>query len=149
MNMRKSSAFTMMEIMIVLFIMGIILSFVGPKMAQYWAKADETEAKLKISNIKSALNDYYMEFGTVPSVKEGLRALVENPRPNDDRYKKAEREGKWPFVPKGEEGIVDKAGVDFVYVCPPSQKNRDKFKFFEIHWIGKGTEEEPNIVDGV
>lgn len=148
MNIRNSRAFTMMEIMVVLFIVGILLSFVGPKMAKWWAQADQTDATLKISNIKAALNEYRMEFGSLPSSKDGLQALVENPRPNDEKYRKAEREGKWPFVPKGEEGIVDKAGVEFIYHCPP-ERSKDKFKFFEIIWVGKGTEEEPNIVDGI
>lgn len=149
MKIRNSQAFTMLEMIVVIMIIGIIMAFVGPKIVSYWRQADEFEAKLKIQNIKSALNDYRMEFGTLPTTREGLRALVENTRPSDERYRKAEREGKFPFVAKGEEGIVDKSGEPFIYNCPP-ERNKGKYRFFEIMWIGKqGTEEEPSLTDGV
>lgn len=149
MKMRNSQAFTMLEIMVVIFIIGIIMSFVGPNIVKYWRQADEADAKLKIQNIKAALNEYRMEFGTLPTSREGLRALIENTRPNDEKYRKAEREGKFPFVAKGEEGITDKSGEAFIYHCPP-ERNKDKFRFFEILWVGKqGTEDEPSLTDGV
>ncbi|KKQ32604.1 MAG: General secretion pathway protein G [candidate division TM6 bacterium GW2011_GWF2_37_49] len=149
MKIRNSQAFTMMELIIVIMIIGVIMSLVGPRVAKWWSQSEEFESKLKIQNIKAALNDYRMEFGTLPTTKEGLRALVENIRPNDEAYRKAEREGKFPFVAKGEEGITDKSGEPFIYHCPP-EKNKGKFKFFEIMWVGKqGTEEEPTLTDGV
>lgn len=137
----------MFEMLIVVFIIGTILALVGPNIARWWMKAEETEIKLKMTNIKSALNEYRMEFGNFPSTRDGLRALVENPHQYDEKYRKAEREGKWPFVAKGEEGITDKLGIEFIYNCPP-EKFRDKYRFYEIMWIGKGTEDDPSLHDG-
>lgn len=147
MRIRNSKAFTMLELMVVIFIIGVIMASIGPRVAKWWIQAGETQVKLNMQNIKAALNDYKMEFGSFPSTKDGLRALVENPRPGDDKFRKAERERKWPFVAKGEEGIVDSTGVAFIYHCPP-ERFKDKYHFYEILWIGKGTEEDPSMDDG-
>lgn len=147
MRIRNNQAFTMLELMVVIFIIGVIMASIGPKVAKWWTQAGETQVSLNMQNIKSALNDYRMEFGTFPSTKEGLHALVTNPKPGDDKFRKAEREGKWPFVAKGEEGIVDSTGVEFIYHCPP-ERFKDKYRFYEILWIGKGTEDDPAKDDG-
>jgi general secretion pathway protein G len=147
MRIRGSQAFTMLEIMVVIFIIGVIMAAIGPNIAKWWRQAGETQVSLSMQNIKSALNDYRMEFGAFPSTKDSLRALITNPRPNEDRFRKAEREGKFPFVAKGEEGIVDSTGVEFIYHCPP-ERFKDKYRFYEILWVGKGTEDDPSKDDG-
>lgn len=142
MKTRLNQAFTMIEMLVVIFIIGIIMALVVPNVAKYWRQAGETQVKLKVANIQAALAAYRMEFGTYPSSREGLMALVENPRPNDEQYKRAERAKKWPFVVGGEDGIEDSKHVPFIYNCP-SEKYRDKYREYEILWIGSGTEDDP------
>ena len=142
MRIRLNQAFTMIEMMVVIFIIGIIMAIVVPQVAKYRRSAEETEIKLKVANIQAALASYRMEFGEFPSNRDGLRALVENPRPNDEQYRKAERANKWPFVVGGEKGIEDNAHNEFIYHCPP-EKYRNKYHFYEILWIGSGTEDDP------
>lgn len=142
MNVRLSRAFTMIEMLVVIFIIGMIMALVVPRVAQYWRQATETQVKLKVANIQSALAAYRMEFGTYPSTREGLNALVENPRPNDEQYRRVEKAKKWPFVVGGTDGIEDPKHVPFIYSCPP-EKYKDKYREYEILWIGSGTDDEP------
>jgi type II secretion system protein G len=142
MKIRMKQAFTMIEMMVVIFIIGIIMALVVPQVAKYRRSAEETEIKLKVANIQAALAAYRMEFGEYPNNREGLMALVENPRPNDEQYRRVERAKKWPFVVGGEKGIEDNAHNEFIYHCPP-EKYRNKYRYYEILWIGGGTEDDP------
>jgi hypothetical protein len=84
-----------------------------------------------------------MELGAFPNSREGLRALVENPRPNDDRYKRAE--SKWPFLK--EENLVDQAGNEIVYNCPP-EMFKGKYKTYELVYLGPTqSEDDPERLD--
>jgi type II secretion system protein G len=142
MKIRLSKAFTMIEMMVVIFIIGMIMALVVPRVAQYWRQAEETKVKLKVANIQAALAAYRMEFGAYPSNREGLDALVSNPRPNDEQYRRVEKANKWPFVVGGQDGIEDSKHIPFIYNCP-AEKYKDKYREYEILWIGSGTDDEP------
>jgi general secretion pathway protein G len=140
--MKLSKAFTMIEMMVVLMIIGFIAAIVIPQVAKYMRSATEAKMQLKMSTIKAALMAYRMDFGAYPTSRDGgLRALVENPRPNDEEYRKAEREGKWPYITGGEKGIIAE-NEEFIYNNPP-EKFKNKYHYYEIIWIGRGTEDEP------
>jgi general secretion pathway protein G len=143
MKIRSNSGFSMMEMIVVIGLIGAILAYIGPKIAQYITKSEDAQIKLKMSGIKEALQEYRMEFGAYPTSREGLRALVENPRPNDERYKRAAN--KWPFLK--EDQIADKAGNDFMYSCPP-ERFKGKYKQFEIVHLGPTqSEDDPERKD--
>ncbi len=144
MKIRSSKAFTMIEMLVVLLIIGFIAAIVVPQVTKYMQRATEAKMQLRMSTIKSALMGYRMDFGSCPSSREGLRALIENPRPNDEEYRKFERLGRWPYIAEGEKGILDSDGIELIYNCPP-EKFKDKYRSYEIIWIGKGTEEEPQM----
>lgn len=147
MNVRLSKAFTMIEMMVVLLIIGFIAAIVIPQATKYFQSASEAKMKLRMSTIKSALMAYRMDFGSCPSSREGgLRALIENPRPNDEEYRKFERLGRWPYVAEGEKGITDDNGEPFIYNNPPEKFK--KYRIYEIIWVGKGTDEEPQMEAG-
>jgi type II secretory pathway pseudopilin PulG len=128
----------------VLFIIGFIAAIIVPAATKYMRSAQEAQMKLRMASIQSALMNYRMEFGVYPTSREGgLDALLENPRPNDETYRKAERERKWPFLSEGEKGLMD-----IIYNCPP-EKFANKYRSYEIMWIGKyGTEDEPTMEMG-
>ncbi|MFA6534959.1 MAG: type II secretion system protein GspG [Candidatus Babeliales bacterium] len=144
MKIRSSKAFTMMEMMVVLLIIGFIAAMVIPQVTKYMQRAGESKMQLRMSTIKAALMSYRMDFGVYPSTREGLSALIENPRPNDETYRKFEREGRWPYIVEGEKGIADDNGNEFTYNNPP-EKFKDKYRSYEIIWVGRGTEEEPQM----
>lgn len=141
--MTRKPGFTLFEILIVVTIIGILFAMIGPKIAQKMTQSKEKTTLLKIGMLKEALMSYNLFLGRYPNTKEGLKALIENPYPNNDQYK--QQVSKWPFA--SETDIQDDTGTDFTYHCPP-EKNK-KYKSFEIIWVGTGTDDEPQYVDGV
>jgi general secretion pathway protein G len=143
MNIRKSSGFTLIEILIVITIIAFLFAFLGPKIVRYLGQTEEKKVQLMVGSLREALINYKLVFGSYPTTKEGLKALVENLHPNDDRYRR--EADKWPFAREDE--IKDPSGIDFIYHCPP-EKYKNKYKQFEIIWIGSGTEDEPKFDAG-
>ena len=131
MTQQHKQAFTLIELLIAFALIGVLFAAIGPRVVKFMRQSGQAETKFKIAAIKEALNEYKMEFGTYPTSKDGLRALVENPRPTEERFKRAAN--KWPFLK--EEQIQDKQGNEFVYNCPP-QEHKDMYRYFEILYLG-------------
>lgn len=141
---KNSRAFTLFEILIVFALIGVLMVFILPRMTKFLGKKQEAEIKFKITAIKEALVEYKNELGVFPTTREGLQALVTNPQPNNEHYKRIA--DKWPFIK--EDQIMDKAGNVFGYHCPPEKKG--KFKYFELMYLGSTqSEADPEaIIDG-
>ena len=73
-------AFTLLEVMIVVVIIGLLAAFVVPDLfrTQEGAKEDLTKALID-SGINGTLDMYRMHMGRYPSTDEGLAALIEEP----------------------------------------------------------------------
>lgn len=130
MNIKRSAGFTLMEILVVISILMFLIGFLIPKIMQQMGRADESKIKLKMDMLKQALVDYKIDLGNYPNTKDGLKALLENPRPNDPRY--SAQKNKWPYV-SGSGDIEDANGNEFIYHCPP-EKFKGQYKSFEIIW---------------
>jgi general secretion pathway protein G len=130
-KVRAKQAFTMFEMLAVIALIGVIMAFVLPRVQQWMGKSGEADIKFRMTEIKEALALYKMEFGVFPTTREGLRALISNPRPNVEHFKK--NEDKWPFI--REERIMDRAGNEFVYHCPP-ERFKNKYKHYEVLYLG-------------
>ncbi len=77
---KKSQAgFSLIEIMIVMIIIGLLASLVGPRLFSQLGKAKKETAKSQISWLLTTLDAYRLDVGTYPSTNEGLDALVQNP----------------------------------------------------------------------
>jgi general secretion pathway protein G len=137
MKMRNQSGFMLTEILLYVGLLVMIFAFVGPKILGMMRKKSNTEISFKLIAIKEALNEYRMELGAYPSERDGLRALVENPRPNDDRFKA--KASIWPILK--EDAIFDDAGNEFVYHCPP-QLFKNEYKYFEVLYLGPTQSED-------
>jgi general secretion pathway protein G len=75
---KLSRAFTLVEIMLVVAIIGILAALVIPKIAGKSEQARETAAMADIKGgVKSALDQYNVDMGTYPS---GLQDLITPPR---------------------------------------------------------------------
>lgn len=138
--------FTLIELLIAFALIGVLFAAIGPRIVKFMRQSGQAEIKFKLAAIKEALNEYKMEFGAYPTSREGLRALVENPRPNEDRFKRAAN--KWPFLK--DEQITDKQGNEFAYNCPP-ELHKDMYNSFEILYLGPTqSESDPEAVhDGI
>ncbi len=100
--------FSFLEIMMVVMIIGILVAVVGPKILGKTDKARISATKLQLKNIRTALNDFEMTVGSLPTSDQGLEALVSRPSdiPEDQWEQKMEE------LPK------DAWGEAFVYRCP-------------------------------
>ncbi len=134
---RSKQAFTMIEMLVVVALIGVIATFVIPRVARYLGRSEQAKIQLKFATIKEALTDFRISLGAYPTSREGLRALVENPRPNDDRYKR-----EWHQFLKESE-IVDATGNPFMYNCPP-EKYKGEYSQFEIF-----EDKEDGVKDGI
>ena len=83
--MRRSnsrSAFTFLEIMMVVVIIGILVALVAPRLTGKAAQAKKAAAKSDIRALEGALAQYEMDMGAFPEQSTGLKGLME--KPSDD-----------------------------------------------------------------
>ncbi len=84
-NNKRCSArgFSLIELLIVMIILGLIASLVGPKLFGKLGMAKNKTAKTQIEMLMTALDGYRLDVGRYPSQGEGLQALVTNPGNNN------------------------------------------------------------------
>ncbi len=74
-----SDGFTLLEIIVVVFILSLLAAIVAPKFMGRTDDAKVTEAKVQIRNFETALKLYRIDNGQYPSTEQGLDALVAKP----------------------------------------------------------------------
>jgi general secretion pathway protein G len=114
MNINRAArrrAFTLIELLLVLVILGILAAIIVPKFTGVSAKAQLTRAHTEISNMKVPLDRFEIDLSRYPSTEEGLAALVTQPP--------GLPEGKWqgPYLDKIP---VDPWGKPYIYRFPGS-----------------------------
>lgn len=72
--------FTLIEIMVVVFILGLLVTLVAPKIMGRTDEAKRTKAAADIRAIQQALNLYKLDSGAYPTTEQGLQALVTKPQ---------------------------------------------------------------------
>lgn len=103
------SAFTLIELLLVLAILGILAAIVVPRMAGRSEDARRQAAATQISAFKTTLNTFEVDNGYYPKGQNGLVDLIQRPRDAQNWH--------GPYldtdtVPK------DPWGRDYIYVCP-------------------------------
>jgi len=78
-------AFTLIEIMIVIIILGLLASLVVPNLIGQGEQAKQKLVCVQMKSLKNALDSFKIQEGTYPSTEEGLEALLKNPNP--EKYK--------------------------------------------------------------
>ena len=68
--------FTLVEMLVVITIIGLIMSLVGPRVLNYLGESKVKAARIQIQSFSSALDLFYLDAGRYPSSWEGLTALV-------------------------------------------------------------------------
>ncbi|MEO1527319.1 MAG: type II secretion system major pseudopilin GspG [Planctomycetota bacterium] len=104
-------AFTLMELMVVIVIIGLISGVVTVSVRSYLIQSKQQVAKLEISKICQALETFYTTYDRYPSNQEGLTVLA---TPSDDFA-----EGILAFLP------ADPWGNPYEYVSPGRERPYD------------------------
>ena len=73
------AGYSMMEILIVLAIMAVIATLVGPSLFNQLDKSKVTTARTQIRTLEAALATMRLEIGRFPTESEGLSLLVQPP----------------------------------------------------------------------
>jgi general secretion pathway protein G len=71
--------FTLIEILVVITIIGLLMSLVGPRVLNYLSESKVKAATIQIQSFASSLDLFYLDMGHYPSTSEGLAALVQRP----------------------------------------------------------------------
>jgi general secretion pathway protein G len=128
---QKFEAFTLIELMVVIVILGILVAFVVPRLTGRPDDARVTKAKVEIANLEQALEFYYLDNGDYPSTDQGLRALIEKPETGDipENWRKGGylKKSKMPEDPWGN---------PYVYISPGL-----RIEEFDLYSLGKDGQE--------
>ena len=73
---RLQRGFTLVEMLVVITIIALIMSLVGPRVLNYLSESKVKAAKIQIQSFTSALDLMYLDTGRYPSSAEGLESLV-------------------------------------------------------------------------
>lgn len=80
---RRQRGFTLLEILVVLVIIGLIASLVGPRLFTQLEGSQVRVAETQIKMLRGAVETFRLDMGRLPSIEEGLGVL--HARPSDPR----------------------------------------------------------------
>lgn len=114
-----SEGFTLLELLVVMVIIGLLASFVGPRYFSQIGKSEVKSAKAQMDALEKALDQYRLDIGKYPSTEQGLVALVAKPA----------NEVKWdgPYLKKGVP--PDPWGNGYSYKFPGEHSEFDLWSF--------------------
>jgi len=104
---RTTSAFTLVEMLLVLVILATLAAIVYPKLAGRSEQARVTAAQTQISSFSTALDAFEVDNGYYPKGKSGLADLIQQPRDAQN--------WRGPYL---KELPKDPWNNDYVYECP-------------------------------
>ncbi|MFB9867645.1 type II secretion system major pseudopilin GspG [Vreelandella sulfidaeris] len=115
---RSQSGFTLLEIMVVIFIIGLLVAIVAPNVLSNQDDAMQQKARADIATIEQALDMYRLDNYRYPTTEQGLAALTSPPTqaPLADNYRQDGYVRRLPEDPwgnpyqyrsPGENGSVD------------------------------------------
>lgn len=70
------AGFTLVELLVVLAIVALVATLVGPRVLGYVGSARADTASVQVRNIANALELYHLDAGRYPDASQGLSALV-------------------------------------------------------------------------
>ncbi len=110
MQSRKQGGFSLIEIMVVIVIMGLLLSIVGPRVFDQVGTAREKTVRAHFGNLKTALDSYRLDNYRYPTTEQGLDALVFEPDADPAPKKWRQYMDKVPLDPWEGEYIYESPG---------------------------------------
>ncbi|MEY2631937.1 MAG: type secretion system protein [Pseudomonadota bacterium] len=114
-RLRRVSGFTLLELLVVIVIIGLLASYVGPRYFSQIGKSEVATARAQIEALSTALDHFRLDTGHYPGSEAGLEALVSRPG----------SEPKWngPYLQKAVP--PDPWGRPYVYRSPGEQGEFD------------------------
>ncbi|MGB8842585.1 MAG: type II secretion system major pseudopilin GspG [Aliidongia sp.] len=80
---RRQGGFSILELLIVLAIMALLGTLVGPRLFSQFGRAQSGAAETQVRMLKSALDTMRLDIGRYPTTDEGLQLLVTAPNDPD------------------------------------------------------------------
>ena len=119
-KIKTTQGFTLIELMVVIVILGILVSFIAPRLMGRPDEAKQVKARIQMESMETAIKLYKLDNGIYPTTEQGLQALVEQPQtgtvPKKWRKGGYLEKGKVPKDPWGNE---------FVYLSPGAHGDYD------------------------
>jgi general secretion pathway protein G len=106
-----ASGFTLLELLVVLVIIGLLASYVGPRYFAQIGRSEVKVARAQLDAFEKALDQYRLDTGHYPTTEQGLNALVMRP----------ENEPKWAGQYLRKAVPADPWGKPYVYRTPGEQ----------------------------
>ena len=136
MYIKQEQGFTLLELLVVMVIIGLLVSIVGPKYFNQLGKSEVKAAKAQINSLKKALDVYRLDTGHYPDAQIGLGALMTAPT----------IESKWhgPYLQK--EVPNDPWGYPYIYRIPGE---KSEFDLISLGADGRpgGADDNADIID--
>lgn len=76
---RDEKGFSLIELIVVLVILGLLATVVGPKVINKIGQSKASIAKVQVADFEGALDMFRLDVGRYPTTAEGLGALIQNP----------------------------------------------------------------------
>ena len=115
---RRSSGYTLVELLVVLAILGLLVALAAPRVIRYLGTANTDTAHIQIEKLGGVLDLYRLEIGHYPTDQEGLVALVDRP-PQAETW-------NGPYL-KNRESLIDPWGTPYVYRSPGEHGEYDLY----------------------
>ncbi len=111
--------FTLLELLVVMVIIGLLASYVGPRYFAQVGKSETKTARAQIDALEKALDEYRLDTGHYPSTEQGLAVLVTKPT----------NEPQWsgPYLKKSIP--PDPWGKPYLYKEPGDHSDYDLWSF--------------------
>ncbi len=81
---KRRDAFSLLELLVVILILGILAAFVAPNLIGKGEQAKRDLVCIQMSSVSGTLDMFKLDNGMYPETEEGLQALLSNPDP--ERY---------------------------------------------------------------
>lgn len=138
-NRNRKRAFTLLEVLMVVVIIGLLAAFVAPN---FFSAGDKAKKDLASAAVKSGLNGaldlYKAHVGTYPPSDEGGLKLLLEPPSNEELAK------KWsgPYL-KSAEDLKDPWGHEWKYECPGKYNT----KAYDLSSDGESSSSDDDITN--
>ncbi len=134
-NRKGEQGFTLVELLVVLVILVLLASVIGPRVISYLGSSRSKTSQIQIESMTTALELFHIDVGRYPTSSEGLETLV----------KVSGTIPGWngPYLRKNDVP-VDPWGKPYVYASPGNEKS------FDLMTLGRdgkegGTGEDADI----
>jgi general secretion pathway protein G len=134
-NSSSEDGFTLVELLVVLVILVLLASIVGPRVIGYLQTSKAKTAKVQIESLVTSMELFHIDVGRYPTSAEGLDSLI----------KQTGKTAGWngPYLSKGAVPL-DPWGQPYKYASPGKQGA------FDIYTLGRdgkegGTDEDADI----